>query len=228
MSKSARKEANLVPQLIVLLFLAAMSTRLVACAFVRSAFVVPTARRSGCAAQWMGFHSTMRHMASEDGEEFRKSYGIRGVGRNSSVQLETSTGHVIQSDVPASMGGTDTAPQPVELLLGSLLGCTQATALYVGRMVKPRILIDHLEFDLQAHRDQRGALSQPITTLPTIPARLQQVSGTITIHLKDSRQILSPDQLQFLETQTEARCPIANMMLASGCQFNITWKQVPS
>ena len=116
------------------------------------------------------------------------------------------------------MGGTDGAPQPVEHLLAALLGCSQATAVFVGRSMNPRVLIDRIEFDVEAFRDERGALQQPINEFPDVPARLQRVSGRAKIFLKGKKnhlKVMSEEQLEMLAQQTEARCPVANMMEAS-------------
>jgi uncharacterized OsmC-like protein len=164
-----------------------------------------------------------------------KSYTIHGVGKGSRVHVRTNTGHELVTDVPAqTMGGTDSAPQPVETLLAALLGCTQATAMFVGRHLKPRVLIERLEFvDIVAERDERGALSLPIDVDPSVPARLQKISGTIQVYprrtqTKNKKEEapplpLSQEQLDMLSRQTELRCPVANMMMASGCEMNIQW-----
>jgi uncharacterized OsmC-like protein len=141
--------------------------------------------------------------------------------------------------VPKTMGGQDMAAQPVETLLAALLGCTQATAVFVGRHCEPRILIDRIEFDIFAERDDRGALALPITLSPEIPARLLRISGTVRVYTKHNPQqqtttttttttttqqpLLSQEQLAILAHQTELRCPVANMIVASGCEMNVTW-----
>jgi uncharacterized OsmC-like protein len=136
----------------------------------------------------------------------------------------------------------DLAPQPVEHLLAALLGCTQATAMYVSRMMTPRLFIDRIEFNnFMAYRDERGALARPIDAFPSSPSRLQRVSGTVTLYFiasssslssnSDSSEslgindaiIVTPEQLKTLAEQTEVRCPIANMMHASGCIMDIEW-----
>lgn len=162
----------------------------------------------------------------------------------------------ITTDLPKSMGGNDIAPQPIELLLSSWMGCTQATALYVFRQMmniqsslssSRHIILDKLEFiNIQGIRDQRGALSLPINTDPTIPSRLQYITGTIKVYAikqenekkKNQRTNatttttdsstttfvpISISQLTLLKEQTELRCPVANMILASGCQINVIW-----
>ena len=136
--------------------------------------------------------------------------------------MQTNTGHTIQTDIPLKMGGKDTAPQPVEYLLAALIGCTQATSIYVGRMMKPRLLIDRIDFDIHGYRDERGALELPIDTIPSIPARLQCVNGTVKVYFKNGMNVRN-EELSILAEQTEARCPVANMMHASGCSMEIKW-----
>ena len=166
-------------------------------------------------------HSPLVQSATKIPTEFCQSYRINGLGRGSATCLNTGTGHEIRTDLPQKMGGQDAQPQPVELLLGALIGCTQATALYVGRNMKPRVLVDRLEFDINAFRDSRGALALPIVARPSIPAGIQIVEGTIKVHLK--KGWMSADQLVILAEQTEARCPVASMMVAGGCELRIKW-----
>ena len=179
------------------------------------------------------FHSSTHLLYSQNDDDtiiqdddelkYRKYYSISGTGQKSVVTMETNTGHTLQTDVPTKMGGSDTAPQPVETLLAALLGCTQATAIYVGRMMNPRLIIDKIEFvHINAYRDERGALELPIDVLPTIPARLQYISGTIKVYFKKGIHV-TEEQLSILAEQTESRCPVANMMHASGCVMDLKW-----
>jgi putative redox protein len=162
--------------------------------------------------------------SSEEKEQYAKAYRLDGVGRRSKVEIQTKdTGHTLSTDVPKKMGGGDTAPQPVETLLAAWMGCTQATALFVGRQMSPRILIESLEFvGIEAVRDERGALSLPIEETPTIPSRLHRVTGVINVRTR-SKVPLPTDQLDLLKEQTEIRCPVANMMIASGCSMDVDW-----
>lgn len=139
--------------------------------------------------------------------------------------METNTGHTISTDVPVKMGGKDSGPQPVEHLLAAFVGCTQATAIYVGRNMVPRLHISGMDFDIRAYRDERGALMPPtmMDDLPSIPARLQRVYGTVTVHFEESSAATTKERLRILAEQTEARCPVANMMHSSGCVMDIEW-----
>ena len=152
----------------------------------------------------------------------RKRYSIKAVGRGSKCTAETDTGHVLKTDVPKKMGGDDSAPQPVGHLLTALVGCSQATAIFVGRSMIPRLSIDRIEFDLDAYRDDRGAVRFPIDVAPDVPSRLRRVFGTAKVFSADGASIRD-DRLKILREQTEARCPVGNMMTASGCAVDIDW-----
>jgi putative redox protein len=159
-----------------------------------------------------------------EGQKHVKTYQITGKTTDmnkASLTMRTNTGHCIYTDLPKPMGGKDTAPQPVETLLAALIGCTQATALFVGRQIKPeRLLIERMEFHLTAQRDERGALQLPIEEDPPVPSRLQRVSGTVHVFAAKGKKI-SDRQIMILREQTEKRCPVANMMIASGCEMQV-------
>lgn len=159
-----------------------------------------------------------------DSSTTTKTYSIQATGQRSKTESTTNTGHVLKTDVPKSMGGTDAAPQPVETLLAAWIGCTQATAIFVGRQMDPRLLIDKMEFDVQAFRDERGALTLPINETPTVASRIHTIRGTIRVFGKGKEgNLIADDRLQLLAEQTEVRCPVANMMIASGCQMDVEW-----
>ena len=156
-------------------------------------------------------------------EQYTKSYTLQGEGAGTKVSITTDTGHSLSTDIPLKMGGKDSAPQPVETLLAAWMGCTQATALFVGRQLPKRLAIERISFEnIRAVRDERGALELPIDTTPSVPSRIQTVTGTIRVYARKGQRI-EPDQLKLLEEQTELRCPVANMMIASGCEMNVMW-----
>ena len=157
---------------------------------------------------------------------YEKTYRLDGFGRRSKVEITTNTGHHLSTDVPRKMGGTDTAAQPVETLLAAWMGCTQATAVFVGRQMSPRIIIESLEFEgIEAVRDERGALALPIEENPSVPSRLRRISGRIRVSTR-AKTKMSNEELELLKEQTEIRCPIANMILASGCAIDVEWADV--
>jgi len=180
-----------------------------------------------------GYYAQIKHPSRLFGstksgisEPHRKSYQLQGATtpkNKSGVTVSTNTGHTLHTDLPEKMGGKDTAPQPIETLLTALAGCTQATAIFVGRHMQPeRLVLDRLEFDLAAARDERGALQLPLEDALPVPSRLQQVTGTVRVYAVNN-QAIGPAALELLKEQTELRCPVANMMIASGCRMDVDW-----
>ena len=150
-----------------------------------------------------------------------KNYRVTGSGIGSHCNIITQDDWWnIASDVPISQGGTNKAPQPVLLLLASLCGCELATARYVGFKSDPKIVMGRIEFDVNAKRDERGALHLPINTDPPVPARLEHVWGTATVYDTNASQ----KQISMLGHEVHRRCPVANMMVLSGCRLEIAWK----
>jgi len=163
------------------------------------------------------------NLYSSSASKYAKSYRLEGTGKGPKVKITTNTGHSLATDIPKPMGGKDTAPQPVETLLASWMGCTQATALFVGRHLPERLSICKIEFEnIEAFRDERGALQLPIEQTPEIPSRLQRITGTIRVFGRKGDHI-SAEQMEVLKEQTEIRCPVANMMIASGCAIDVDW-----
>ncbi|GAX80033.1 hypothetical protein CEUSTIGMA_g7472.t1 [Chlamydomonas eustigma] len=166
--------------------------------------------------------STRIAATADDSITWRKEYRIQGQGFKNQCTVQTEDDFIICSDIPKSMGGGNSAPQPVLLLLAALAGCETATANFVARHLKIRIR--GISFEIEAWRDQRGALSLPITQTEggsgqlMIPAMLQVVSGTAVVDT-DSTQ----EEVDELSHQVHIRCPVASMMTRSGCQLNIKW-----
>lgn len=114
--------------------------------------------------------------------------------------------------------------------------CKQVTALYVGRMMKPRVRVDKIVFRVHATRDQRGALALPVPRRGTgfqdqeddggnssAPlSRLQRIWGTAHVYTQTDT---SQAQIDVLAAEVKERCPIANMVQLSGCELDIDFIQ---
>mmetsp|Transcript_19942 Transcript_19942/g.33612 ORF Transcript_19942/g.33612 Transcript_19942/m.33612 type:complete len:196 (+) Transcript_19942:48-635(+) len=153
---------------------------------------------------------------------FLKSYHVSGHGKQTTTIFnQPSLLTQVVSDVPVAMGGKDKGPEPVELLLASLCGCELVTAQFIARNMKPRVTIDQIDFDIRASRDSRGALGLPIrkdTVLP--PSRLERIWGTATLHTSASE-----DEVELIAEEVKRRCPVANMVMLSGCDLQIEFKK---
>ena len=141
-----------------------------------------------------------------------------------SCDVTTSTGHHLQTDLPRKAGGADGAAQPVELMLAALVGCKTATAHYVARHLWPRPhKISSITFsDVEAARDERGALALPIEDDAPVSAALLYVRGTVTV-TPSSDTITSADVAR-LGALVEKRCPVAASLAAAGCEIGFHWR----
>lgn len=185
--------------------------------------IICTARAISISRQIITTSRAATALYSSSTPKYEKSYRLSGVGKGTKVEISTDTGHFLSTDIPKTMGGTDSAPQPVETLLAAWMGCTQATALFVGRQLPDNRVVVELDFEnILAFRDERGALQLPITEIPEVPSRLNRITGTIKVS-SSKGDPLSTEQMQLLQQQTEIRCPVANMMIASGCSIDVKW-----
>ena len=182
----------------------------------------PPRRRTPAAAR--GLATTTGGGADQGKPRRLKRYLARGVGGGTELgpsgSRSEAESHVMATDVTRAQGGKDAAPQPVNLLLAALIGCETATAAFVAR--KMRITIGEIRFDLSAWRDEAGALSLPITQDPVAPSRLQSVAGTALVETD-----ASAEEIAALAHQVHTRCPVANMISASGCDLAVEWRGVP-
>ena len=159
--------------------------------------------------------------AAGTGKPRLKHYRLTAVGTGAKCVSRTGSGFTIESDLPKATGGGDSAPEPVYYLLAALASCETATATFVAR--KLGIPIKRLHFvDLRATRDERGALHLPITEDPALSARLLSITGRVLVESDDAT--LSGEQLQLLERQVHRRCPVANMVVASGTDLDLRFE----
>jgi uncharacterized OsmC-like protein len=150
-----------------------------------------------------------------------KLYHLTGTGVGSKTVMKKNGLPDIVMDVPTAMGGKGLGPEPVELLLASLCGCKEVTALFVGRNMKPPVVIEKIEFDIHAERDQLGVLSLPLTKKHELPpTRLNRIWGTALVYTSSTQ-----DEISFLAGEVKKRCPVANMVELSGCELDISFKK---
>ena len=110
-------------------------------------------------------------------------------------EIEVNRRHTIITDEPATLGGTDTAPTPHELLAATLASCVSTMLVLYA---KPRdIDLGDLRVDVDYDAD-------------TTPRQVE-----ITIHLPDH---LNGDQVKRLQKVAET-CPVRRA-LEAGFTFN--------
>ncbi len=104
-------------------------------------------------------------------------------------------------DEPPSLGGEDTAPNPVEVLLSSLLGCLGiVTCIVAGER---GYALEGVEIDVEGGLDPRGFMGQD----SDVRSGLSTVRYTVKI-----KGDLDAKELDDFCREVERRCPVSDTM----------------
>ena len=109
--------------------------------------------------------------------------------------------HSLTVDEPESLGGTDSGPNPVELILASLGTCQEIT--YRAYATVMGIALDSVSVKLEGDIDLRGFFAVD----ETVRAGYEKIRGTV--HLKSNA---SEAQLQQLRDAVNAHCPVLDII----------------
>ena len=104
-------------------------------------------------------------------------------------------------DEPLELGGTDTGPNPVELLLAALGGCQEIV--YRAYAAVMGLKIDRIEVHAKGYLDLRGLLN-----LAEVPAGFSQVSFTTQV-VSDEPE----EKIRQLAAMVEKHCPVLDSLM---------------
>jgi uncharacterized OsmC-like protein len=107
----------------------------------------------------------------------------------------------VAMDEPKALGGTDTAPNPVEVILASLAGCQEITWKAYGQATGTPI--ESVSVHLDGHIDLRGFFAVDEKVRPGF----QEIRGTVTV-----KSSATTEQLQGLKEIVDGHCPVLDML----------------
>ncbi|NNE85528.1 MAG: OsmC family protein [Alphaproteobacteria bacterium] len=107
-------------------------------------------------------------------------------------------------DEPESLGGTDTGPNPVELILGALASCQEIT--YRAFAEALEIPLDSVSVRIEGDLDLRGFFA----VNDNVRAGFQDIRGTVEL---DSTA--SAEELARLKQIVDAHCPVLDILQGS-------------
>ena len=124
--------------------------------------------------------------------------------RGASTGLVTTTialgRHTIQTDEPATLGGHDSAPNPVEYALASLLSCQAVT--YRFWAVKLGIEVADIDVSIEGDLDVRGFFGLDEQTR----AGFAQIRVAVQVRGPEK-----PERYAELQAAVDAHCPVLDL-----------------
>jgi len=104
----------------------------------------------------IGRLSEFARAVQEDPERAKFAFVAKTVWRDGAVTETRARDNVIVADEPEALGGTDSAPDPVELLLASLTSCVSIGL--VTQAAKRGVELRDFEIEVEGDIDIRGYL----------------------------------------------------------------------
>jgi putative redox protein len=109
--------------------------------------------------------------------------------------------HRLAADEPPALGGTDSGPNPVELILAALGSCQEIT--YRAYATAMGIPLDSVSVELTGDIDLRGFFAVD----ESVRSGYQNIRGTVNI-----KSSASEAELQKLRVMVDAHCPVLDIL----------------
>ena len=149
-----------------------------------------------------------------------KKIGVRSVkGRNDAgTRTVINVRHFPEmiTDEPDSMGGTNTAPSPLETVLVALVGCDGV--IINGVATAMGFAYTGVDFDCTSQIDVRGPKG-----VKGVKPYFEKVDLKITVYSDES-----DDRFEKLKFNVENRCPVMNLMKDAGVELTADWIKLPA
>jgi uncharacterized OsmC-like protein len=131
------------------------------------------------------------------------------------TEIDAGEYGVMVTDEPAAHGGTGEGPSPLQTVLGALLGCESVTFSRTAKEMD--FSYDGIEFDASYTIDIRGRMGVGGVTQHFQSVRVDAVVTT------DETE----DRLRAVVEETEARCPVFNLINDAGVRIEMRWVAKP-
>ncbi|MGO2131337.1 MAG: OsmC family protein [Halomonas sp.] len=114
-------------------------------------------------------------------------------------------------DEPASLGGTDEGPNPVELVLSGLSSCTSVMISLIAK--EQGFAYEAAEFLNSGQIDLQG-----MSGVAGVSPHFQSVQFDVVVTTGES-----DERLQQLKAEVEKRCPVMNLFLDAKVPVTTNW-----
>jgi putative redox protein len=121
--------------------------------------------------------------------------------------------HQFIIDEPPHMGGMDLGANPLEYLLGALVGCENVIANMVAKEMK--FDLNEIRFRAEGVLDARGSMGDP-----NVRPYFQKVKVHAEVKTSESDK-----RVQELQRVVDQRCPVYTLLHAAGVKMEVEWKK---
>jgi len=149
-----------------------------------------------------------------------KKIGIRHVKATNAAgtrtKIQVRDFDPVYTDEPASLGGTNSAPSPLETVLVALVGCDGVIINGVASAMK--FAYSGVDFACESQIDVRGPKG-----VPGIRPYFETAKLDIIVYTDESEA-----RFQQLRKNVEFRCPVMNLLNAAQVIMDVQWVQQPA
>jgi len=140
----------------------------------------------------------------------KKSVSVSNDGTMKAV-IDTGDFGTFITDEPTAHGGTGAGPSPLQAVLGSLCGCESVT--FNRTAAEYDFKYDGIEFDAMYTIDIRGRKG-----VRSVVPHFQSIRVQANVTTNETQERLAE-----VVEETEARCPVYNLLKDAGVRVDITW-----
>lgn len=144
----------------------------------------------------------------------RKVAGRNDAGTRTDIQVRHYQG--VATDEPDTLGGTNSAPSPLETVLVALVGCKGVIINGCAKAMK----FDYagVDFECASQIDLRGPKG-----VPGVRPYFESVEITITLFTDEP-----PERVEKLRRNVEFRCPVMNLLRGADVAVTANWIARPA
>jgi uncharacterized OsmC-like protein len=149
-----------------------------------------------------------------------KKIGIRHVKATNAAgtrtRIQVRDFPPVYTDEPDTLGGTNSAPSPLETVLVALVGCDGV----IINGVASAMGFDYagVDFACESQIDVRGPKG-----VPGVRPYFESGKLTITVYTDESEE-----RFRKLARNVEHRCPVMNLLNAARVEMDVTWERRPA
>ncbi|AIE58966.1 OsmC family protein [Bacillus methanolicus] len=118
------------------------------------------------------------------------------------------------TDEPTELGGSDTAPNPMEYVCAALNGCNGVMIPLVAKELD--FSFSGIDFETTGIVDIRGLMGEE-----GVSPHFQKIRFRVNIQTEESEE-----RIEQLKNEVERRCPVMNLLLDAGVKVDSKWSKI--